>query len=530
MKRREFLMTAAGIAGAWRSFAATAEAAPCGLPVSGEAALADRIRRAAIGRLGTTRPLPLASHWNTGYQPDGFDPVYQLEQFRQGRYLLPWFQLPRPDGALPEAYYDTALREWARLKLPISFVSTQWEVLVAEAQSGAAPWGKTEPLSPTSSPDAWYLAGRQWGASRLLRRLQAAYPDPPLVLFISNNEQPRLSWPEVRTARLRLPGWTPGGRNDDLRRAVGNAWILRYRELLRGFREGLTSAQWRACARFAGYDAFGQFALGRWPGWPEHSLHTTERYEPWSTAWDGASVSYYTSDWNPSSDFRVWSPQIEAMNLVPMLEQVRHDRADFWFELSTWDGQSDGLKDDKDTFYRSLGQRWSPQRYAGMVQFGMWLLRPRVVREFRDPQSPRSTYGSYFDVLQDAIANVHENAVFARFWRNGRLVSNSRSLHPYQSAIPGSLQAVDRWYLLETSANPPRPWNLDTEIVVFALALELGRAPEREWLIYAHSPRVAEREVQVTLTTALRPLIGARQGGAFSLVREAGGGVESLQC
>jgi len=31
----------------------------------------------------------------------------------------------------------------------------------------------------------------------------------------------------------------------------------------------------------------------------------------------------------------------------------------------------------------STGQRWSPDRYAGFVQFGMWLLRPRAVEEFR---------------------------------------------------------------------------------------------------------------------------------------------------
>lgn len=523
-------MAAAGIAGAWRSVAATADSAACGSTASGDAALADRIRRAALERLDTARPLPLAGHWNTGFLPDGFDPVYQVEQFCQGRYLLPWFQLPRPDGGLPDAYYDTALREWARLKLPISFISTQWDVLVAEAQSGASAWGRTKPLSPISPLEAWYVAGRQWGASQLLRRLQAVYPDPPLVLFISNNEQPRLSWKEVRAAQMRLPGWAPGGSDDDLRRAVGNAWILRYRELLRGFRAGLTSAPWRACARFVGYNAFGQLALGRWPDWAEHSLHATGRYEPWSKAWNGASVAYYTHDWNESSDFRVWSPQVEAMNLAPMQEQLRYDQADFWFELSTWDGRSDGLKDDKDKFYRDLGQRWSAQRYAGMVQFGMWLLRPRVVREFRDTRSPRSSYGSYFDALLDAVTNVHENAVLTRFWRDGRLVSNSRSSHPYQSAIPASLQGIDRWHLLESSANPPRPWRLETEIAVFALALELGTAPEREWLVYAHSPRSAEREAQVTLTAALRPRVVARQRGAFSLVRETDGGVESLPC
>jgi len=69
--------------------------------------------------------------------------------------------------------------------------------------------------------------------------------------------------------------------------------------------------------------------------------------------WDGASVPYYTFNWDWTTDFKVWSPQVQAMNWVPMLELTRQMRSRFWFEMSTWDGQSGDPKDDRKIIYRS---------------------------------------------------------------------------------------------------------------------------------------------------------------------------------
>lgn len=489
----------------------------------------ERIRSSAVERVQATGqyPLPLASHWNTGGRPDGFDAAYQLEALQRGRYLLPWIPLARPDAA-PAAIDEAVVRAWARLRAPISLVSTQWEVLVAESLAGGA--AKPPALSPDSPLQAWHEAGRRWGGSPQLRRLQAIYPDPPLVLFVSNNEQPKMSWPELRGSPVALPGLPQDADDEALRRAVGDAWIARYRALLKGFREALPDGPWRDNARFVGYNAFGQPAIGRWPGWPTHSLHTVDRLEPWSLAWDGASVAFYTSDWNPSSDFRVWSPQIESMNLVPMVAAARARAPGFWFELSTWDGRSGGLKEDKEDFYRGLGQQWTPTRHAGMVQFGLWLMRPRVVREFRDPQSPRGRYGATFELILDAIERVHDDAVLRQFWREGRLVANDQSTHPYQSVVPESWQSLGRWFLLETDANRPRPWALDTPIDVFALALEVGAAPDRQWLVYAFSPQHDRRETRVRIGRGIGARVLATQAGCFNRVRESGGGVEQLAC
>ncbi len=494
-----------------------------------------RIRAAAIEVPTSPRihPLPLAAHWNTGIVAGGFGPDEQTELLKSGRYLLPWFEIPRPDRELPDAYYGP-IRDWARLGLPVAFISTQWDVLVAEALSprGSKSRDAARParLTPDSAPELWHAAGRRWGGSPLLARLQQLYPEPPLVLFISNNEQPKMSWQDVRTTGLRLHGADPQASDDELRRAVGDAWILRYRELERGFREALVSEHWRSHARFVGYEAFGQPALGRWPGWAAWSLHSDTRLEPWSSAWDGASIAYYTHDWNPSTDFRVWSPQLESMNLVPMLGAARERDPGFWFEISTWDGRSSRNRNAKDAHYRALGQHWDAARYAGMVQFGMWLLRPRLVREFRDTVSLRRDYAAEFGAVLDAVGRIHDEPVLARFWREGRLLANHRAAHPYQSEVPTAWRSLQRWYLLDADANPTRPWTLETPLAVFALALELGTDGAREWLVYAHSPLVDVRETLVTVPHGPRLRIRATRGGCFSRVHERDGRVEEIAC
>lgn len=79
---------------------------------------------AAVGR-----PLPLASHWNTGLLPDTFTPEYQLKLIEEGHYLLPAFQLPGHSKATRE-YFESAIKKAAALKLPFTLVSTQWESLL----------------------------------------------------------------------------------------------------------------------------------------------------------------------------------------------------------------------------------------------------------------------------------------------------------------------------------------------------------------------------------------------------------------
>jgi hypothetical protein len=506
----------------------TAGEAPCAPPEQ----VIEEIRAAALARNGQleSHPLPLAASWNMGNVATGFSPSYQIAQIAAGQYLLPWFGLsvPQPPPGewfnYPQTtdslhYYESAIRYLAERHLPLSFVSTQWEVLLpqiaaAYARDGAS--AKPPPLSPFDPVEPWAAVGRKWAQQPTLKRLQQLYPDPPLVIFVSNNEQPKQTPADLQAA------WRSDADAQLLarRRAIGNAWIERYRALQRGFRDGLDASAWRAHAVFVGYDAFVTPAMGRWGGWPEYSLYVPGRTEPWPFAWDGASVSYYLHDWAPDSDFTVWSPQIEAMNYIPVLAEVRRTQPQFWFELSVWDGQLPGQPTDKRRFYAERKQQFTPPRYGGLVQFGMWLLRPRVVREFRNPEDDRIRFGAYFNAILAAVARVHEDPTLRSFWSNGRLLENPAGGHPYQAALPQELAGRARWFLLDSTANPPRPWALTALLPVYALALERGERPHREWLVYAFAPLDLEREAEVTIPGGPEVRIAASAAGSFSLVHE----------
>lgn len=500
------------------------------------------ILAAATAPPSELHPLPLAASWNRGEQSaTGFGPLYQIEQIRRGEYLLPWFDLLAPPADALSAgspgtdhysrpadalYYKPGIEYLAQHGLPLSFESLQWESILYRLSADYADPNNHDrelPLTPFGPVAPWYAVGQAWARQPTLQVLQRLYPRPPRVLFISNNEQVKLS-----PAELNAP---PQGTDPALvarRRAIGDAWIERYRALLQGFRDGLTPA-WRDRALFIGYDAFVTPAMGRWGGWMQYSLYVPGRIEPWPYAWDGASPSFYVHDWAPDSDYTVWSPEIESMNWVAPLAQVRRARPSFWFELSTWDGQQPGQASDKRRFYAERGQQLTPERYGGMVQFGMWLLRPRVLREFRNPQDDRIRFGAYFDAILAAVRRVHENPTLAEFWEHGRLLANPTGGHPYEEALPAELATPPRWFLLDATANPPRPWQLSTPLEVFSLALERGTAHKREWLVYAFSPQNDSLETDVQIPGAGHYRVKALRGGSFTLVTEADGKSRPLE-
>jgi hypothetical protein len=437
-------------------------------------------------------------------------------------------------------YYEASFKRAAQLKLPISLVSTQWEARLSvddeylelppeQNPNVVTADGKTRrEVSPFGPVGAWYEAGMKWASSPMMKKLQEWYSDPPLVLFISNHEHVKLQWTKVEQDRrfVKLFG---AGRDDDFKRRItGDGWIARYRALQQGISDGLVGQKWKEHAQFVAYDAFGPAHFARWPGWMEHSLYCAGRIDPWPYAWDGASPSFYVFNWSSITDYTVFSPQIEAMNWVFMLDEVKRSNPNFWFELSTWDGHEAALANDKRKFYERVGQQFSPERYGGMVQFGMWLMRPRVVREFRGWQETLAQTEPYFLPVAEAVDRVHKNPTLREFWRKGRLVANRNHQHPYQDLVPREYQKVDRWFRLDTSLDPKRPWELGTPLPVFALALAMGNAPQRQWLLYAHAPAGGRQSVQVTIPEYRMVTVNVAVAGSFYLVDEKSQRVQAV--
>ena len=335
----------------------------------------------------------------------------QLAMIEQGHFLLPWFAWPTTDAVLSAAdwetfsnYYEASIKKARRLRLPLVFVGTQWEqTLYSEPYLSLPPEknpnvigldGKVLPkVSPFGPVELWGEVGAKYTANPAMKRLQEWYPDPPQVVFISNNEAQKLRLPDLEKSKRYVEKYGKGRDGEFQRKLLGDEWIKRYRALQEGLRAGLVNPSWRKQAMFVGYEAAaGDCEIGRWDGWADYRLDTAGRIDPNPLMWDGGSPSYYTHDWNGSTDYTTWSPQIEFMNLVFMQKEAYKLNPRFWFEFSVWDGcQKNPPYLSKDEYYRRQGQSYNPQRYGGFVQFGMWLLRPRAVREFRGWLQPAET-------------------------------------------------------------------------------------------------------------------------------------------
>ncbi len=339
--------------------------------------LADEIRQAATPTDPTLRPLPLAAHWNTGTKPDGFGPEYQLDLLDAGFHILPWLALPVPGEKNPDlSYYQPILRRAADRGLPISLISTQWERFLSTDPRYTSLPPATNPnvvkedgsierkISPVGGEAPWRDVGRAWSSQPLLVEIQRLHPDPPRVILLSNNEHAKLRWKEAYLDRRFAEQFGTSLSPEQIRERFADGWKSRYTSLFAGMKENFTQPAWRTNSNVVGYNALIPPSVGRWPGWIDHSITTADHLSAWTSIWQGGSLPYYTHHWDASTDFRVWSPPVEAMNWRAAIDTMGA-HSNYWIELSTWDGNR-GKKDDKRLTYEKLGQ------YYGLIATKGW--------------------------------------------------------------------------------------------------------------------------------------------------------------
>jgi hypothetical protein len=75
--------------------------------------------------------------------------------------------------------------------------------------------------------------------------------------------------------------------------------------------------------------------------------------------------------------------------------------------------------------------------------------------------------------------------------------------------------------MLDTNLDPPRPWDLKTNLPVFSLALVKGDKGARRWLLYAHSPLEDRKDVEITLPDFGVVMVDVPRAGAFYVIDEA---------
>jgi hypothetical protein len=479
------------------------------------------------------RPLPVAI-MSTSAAAGCVTPKDLLDLLTDGHRVLPTFDWPTPgasEASLEAHAGDTlpSLKEW---RLPLYFRGTQWESrLVAEpilsapaADNPSIDVSGTRKVSVYGLVDYWTQAGTYWTDSDAWRWYESRYPLAALVIKWSNNEQPRL-WP--LDAHLD-PRWVAENGDPDLltnaeKRVIYNArWTPRLQALHQALKDGMCAA-WQSVSRVIGYNAVGHYFYGRWGGHTAYSTHETGRISVAPTAWQGTSDQYYLGPRYGTKDYIVQCPQIEAMNTVMFWSEAEQLVPEWWSELLVWDGGTDpDVPQDYYEMEAAAGHPYTPERHRGMVGFGAYLTRPRTLGEYRHHNQQKTTYWDYWLETVRVVDTIWDHPILREFWQHGALVPNRSHVHPYQDTLhEGYTDAdKDRWFLLDCTANPPRPWSLSTTINVYPIARVIGTAPNRRWLLYLHSPLYQFQGIGVTIPDVGQVTVNSTPGGFWYHITE----------
>ena len=483
------------------------------------------------------RPLPLVAHWHRS----SLSPDFQIELIKKGYPVLPWlaFSYHMKAEKIKQEYTE-ALAILREHRMPVMLLyGNQWEAPFYSSEKyrnlsedetglGINPDGsRMNRISPFSPVGPWYKLGKQWTHNPAAEVIQDLYPDPPLVLFCSNNQPKKLRWHQAGTSKRYIERYGRGRGPEFKRRIFGDNWIKRYKALFSGMKEGLDKAAWKQNIRFVGFNAFGPDHFGRWKEWMNYSLVTSDRISPYWYAWDGSVTELYDNDWEPGKRaYSLWSMQTEAMNLVFMKQEAFEINPDFWFELIFWDGDTWSKDTEKAGIHKKAGVNYSPGYYKGWTQYCMWMLTPRVAREWHSSVDDRRRWWHYFQGILNAVCAVHQDPVLRKFWRRGGLVPNTGTEHPFRIRVPEKWKDVPRWYHLHTDLDPYIPAEnkgtydasakeCNPDFPVWTMARVLGTRPNREWLLYVFAPMGAKNNVAVSIPECKTVHVDAPVNGAF---------------
>jgi PKD repeat protein len=524
-------------------------------------------------------PLPYAANWESGSNNrlEGFSPGWQMDMIEKGHCLLLQFGYNYRFGDwFVESYLDEYFRDpiekASNYGIPLGFKTTQpesmlfgdpWISLPPEENPNAVENDGTvqDKVSPCGPVEHWRTVGEcwvnphllvnygytpsDWWSNPLLSRFQDWYPDPPFVIWLSNNEAGDLDLEDVdedyrfQNAYSGDPNYDSWqfrneiiGGNTELTNpgaggyGTGHGYIPRYNAMFDGMRDKLH--EWADKIKFVGY-IHDPLCFGRWDGWVQYiPAPIPGRFSTIPFTWDGSSTSYYVNGWQYNSDYTGFSPQLESMNLPFQRDYYRQVKGDFWWEISTW---FDPVYVDR---IRNQGQEVPPERYGAFVKWCMWLTRPRAVRDFKYSTETRAESWQWYEAIVDAVDEIHVNPTLERFWKYSEPVLLTDIPHPWQHRdefwpeLFYNSNERARWYQLPNILTYEPTSGDDYSTIhsrifnVWIMANVMGTFPEREWLIYANSPLEAEMDVTAILPGYGTINLTAERGGTYYLVRESG--------
>lgn len=489
------------------------------------------------------RPLPVAGSWMAEKM---YGPAASVELIKQGHHMLITFldpvHLARWEMAAEEGtperveekfeqYYRPALEYAAKHHLPIAMRGWNWADQVAGIQDRREEFANEEIppaedvnmllegragrlVDPFGPIDQWREYGRIWFGTQLMRLIQEVYPDPPMVVYLNNNEGPQVrnagQVPDDYPRFVEIHGTGPHSKHEK-EVAIRESYQKRYAAMFEAARESLVEPAWKKNVRFVAYNNLWGTAYIGDGNRPSQGIwyEPDEGWLQWRM-YDGGMPELYDNDWQPGkTDHTPNGMQAEAMNYQSAQPRIFQRAPDYYWSTIIWEGGRAGnvfrgrRNTSKPYQYITRGQQWGFDRYEGWAQFCLWTTRPRSMREFRWPPEDEHAYQEgTWRMLIRTVDRPWDNETLRDFWRFGKLVINPDQSHPFspEGDQPQWLHELDRWGVLTCDANPPRDqWDHRTTLRVFALALVRGEAPRRRWLIYAHAPRGAVADATVEL-------------------------------
>jgi hypothetical protein len=417
--------------------------------------------------------------------------------------------------------------------------------------SGGYYVGRRSTYSPWGSAATWQQLGADYATSDQWAYLQEQYPDPPRVIAVANNEPDipniELSYYDPRYRTLYSDYATRGEKQQytDLSTRLRD----QANEFFGAWTDNLTEAAWQANVRWAGYGGTtsNNFITPRF-----HDCYQWYAYQvggimsdsfndlSWTWhAWNGCCAEIYEG--SLSVHYAMRSQANVAMSMRMARDMAEDVNQDYWFEVTTWDGgvwpnadgYADGIGASKRADLITAGINYTPGYYQGWTQYVLWIAQPRALRNFQyyDPTQTAVPAESlaYWEAIMQGVSNVHSNATLRRFWKGGTIVENPaviEAINGYDRTNPylardytGSLELYTAWdgawprnYHLATDLDeawdtplgqcPIVDPNNNTKIrPCWTLAYRIGTAPNREYLIYAHSTDILDATLSDVVVT-----------------------------
>lgn len=455
--------------------------------------MADSITQEAVKSftLPIERPLPLLAHWNTGDIgfSEGLSPEYIMTLIENGNHILPSWRI-NWKSPIDISYYADSIQRAKELNLPLTFIIDPFESTFIEDSSYANMPALENPnvidkdsnilnkISPFANNELWSEIAQKHATDTILTQIQELYPNPPLVMFVDNKNTPKLSWNEVDTSQRYVARYGNDQTDNFKRTLLGAQWIEKYRLIHEGFKANLITDAWKTNTKFVSYNSIS-LDIGNSSEWENNSTYTNLYSSVWPQTSDADNLKYHIDGSIDSLNRIIFN----ANNIPFIRKEAYKTNLDYSLQLSISDSNS---------FYTG-------EQYRGFSQLALWLTRPSIIRELNSETYDKDATMTHYQTVMDSVQLIHNETTLQKFWKDGKLVENNNTKIVQESNLPSGYINNKKWFLLDVDVNPSGPWTTSDNIPVYAIALETGITPNREWLVYSQSPEGDLKDISIEI-------------------------------